>query len=244
MSGNRLTAFHELDAYIASRSLPRRTLDPSREESRSFLDLATSLDIASRGEPLIGAVGEMAAAVVRAVEEHFPENIFSDYALLVASSLSAAEASVDPLETLRETGDLLVQLQALFGCHSTVRFRYVHDLIYGYDWAKWVRRDPQTRADVGPFDLRFLRYMHQRGVQLLGLIAEDDSTYPQLRGSAPRNPFGFDRNPPAEVLLHERLVQRGELPVRAYLLADSPVWDRPYQELRTESARALGLVRA
>jgi len=91
-----------------------------------------------------------------------------------------------------------------------------------------------------------LRHMHQRGRELLELIAVNDRTYPQLRDAKPRNPFRFDREPPSEIAIHQALAVRDELPVRAYCLraAGEPcgVWDRPYQELRVAVAGTLGLL--
>ena len=179
--------------------------------------------------------------------EHFPENLFADYAALVESTALAAEHSAEPLATVHDTGKALVELQALFGRHSPVRFRYVHDFLYGYDWAKWVKRDPAARAQVGPFAMPFLRYMLARGAEMLALIAADDATYPALRDARARNPFRFDREPSAEVLLHRSLAVRDEIPVRAWRLSQEGVaqgpWDAAYQELRLAEASRLGLLR-
>ena len=131
----------------------------------------------------------------------------------------------------------------LYGMRSPVRFQYVHDFTYGYDWAKWVRRSPRDRSHVGPFELDFLRYSRRRGHELLALIARDDAEYPSLPDDRPRNVFRFSRDPDEEILLLRDLASRDLLPVEAYRTDASPRWDRPFAELRDERALALGLPR-
>jgi hypothetical protein len=113
--------------------------------------------------------------------------------------------------------------------------------LYGFDWAKWVAREPQARSIVGPFDAEFLRGMHQRGSELLELIAQDSEKYPTLSPGRDRNPFRFARDPGAEETLHRDLAQQNLLPLKAWSLSGDPVWDRPYAELRSQRASDLGL---
>lgn len=241
-----LDRFAALDRLIADRRISRRTLDPSREAALGFVEIAEVLDLSRHDARLVDALASLATELVNAVAEHFPENVFGDYAALVEACLLAAEGADEPVHTLEETARVLVDLQALFGCTSTVRFRYVHDFLYGYDWAKWVQRDPASRASIGPYAMPFLKHMHQRGRELLELIAVNDRTYPQLRDAKPRNPFRFDREPASEIAIHQALALRDELPVRAYRLraVGEPCGasDRPYQELRVAVAGTLGLV--
>ena len=98
---------------------------------------------------------------------------------------------------MRETTELLVDVQARYGARSAIRFRYVHDFIYGYDWARWVAREPETRTAIGPYDPVFLQRMRHRADELLELIQTNDKNYPQLEQNISRNPFGFSREPGA-----------------------------------------------
>ncbi|MBF0238620.1 MAG: ATP-binding protein, partial [SAR324 cluster bacterium] len=41
----------------------------------------------------------------------------------------------------REIEKKMIMLQELFGIQSPLKFRYVHDFMYGYDWIKWVQKD-------------------------------------------------------------------------------------------------------
>jgi hypothetical protein len=237
-----------LDRWVRAERIGWSSLDPERAEAMSFEEIAVALAFPERDARIVEATGELAEAVVRAVAEHFPENVFADYAALVEACVVAAECADDPLATLAETGRALVDLQALFGRRSTIRFRYVHDFLHGYDWVKWVQREPTTRAEVGPYAMPFLRHMLARGAEMLALIDADDRTYPRLRDGRPRNPFHFDREPPAELAIHRSLAQRGDLPLRPYLVASRGeavgAWDRPYQELRVAEAERLGLARS
>jgi hypothetical protein len=246
-SGVRVSAldgFIALDRWTCAEGVGRLSLDPLRESAMGFEEIAVALDFPHRDPRIVEAIAALADALVRAVAEHFPENLFADYAALVEACIIAAERSREPLATVAETGRALVDLQALFGRHSTIRFRYVHDFLNGYDWVKWVQRDPSVRADVGPYAMPFLRHMLARGHEMLGLIASDDRAYPRLRDARPRNPFRFDREPTAEAAIHRELALRDELPLRPFLVsargdARAP-WQRPYQDLRLAAAERLG----
>lgn len=200
-----------------------------------------------RGEGVDGqlarAVEDGLEQVVAAMRSAFPENILGDLDHLGAALAAEAAAARDPRSHLRRTVALVVDLQHLFGQGTAIRFRYVHDFIYGFDWAKWVRQDPAVRAAIGPYDLLFLERMARRGNELLDLIASGDTKYPRLPDAGPRNPFGFSREPADELRLHRDLAARSLLPVQAYRCGATPSWDAPYAELRLERARALGIAR-
>jgi hypothetical protein len=138
------------------------------------------------------------------------------------------------------TTEQVIRLHRLFGQGTPIRFRYVHDFLYGFDWARWVARDPQKRSSVGPYDDVFLDYLEGRGHELLALIERDDAKYPTLRDAAPRNPFPFSREPEAEAEIHRSLARLGLIPVPAWSSEGKSTWDRPYVALREEEARRLG----
>ena len=96
------------------------------------------------------------------VQRHFPENIFYDDEVLAFTLLRS-----DNLEGL--FGKLRILL-AMFGTHSPICFRYVHDWLYGYDWIKWVSRNPEY-AHTGPFCEEFVDYMVKRGEEIQASIA-------------------------------------------------------------------------
>lgn len=183
------------------------------------------------------ALEEIAAAQLYA----FPGNLFWDLDALAASLARQACAHPSPRAHLFELAGHIARLQRLFGAETAIRFRYVHDFVYGYDWAKWVKRDPAARAHVGPFDAAFLVYSEKRAGELIELIANDDAKYGRLPDGEARNPFGFSREPEDEIRLFRDLAERDLLPIRAWETAPPLDWEPPYLALREERAAALGL---
>ena len=181
--------------------------------------------------------------IARAQLEAFPQNLFWDLDCLAASLLAQAQRAAVPVAKLIELSGLVAALQSLFGGGSPIRFRYVHDFLYGYDWGKWAARDLGARRQVGPFDEIFLRYMWRRGHELLELIAHDDDKYPKLPDGMPRNPFVFSREPNDEARLLRALAASNELPVQSWLIEPPLNPDRPYYDLRAARAAELGLTK-
>ncbi|MGE0785849.1 MAG: ferrochelatase [Sandaracinaceae bacterium] len=224
----------------ADRSLDgivRRSLAPSRERATSLSGLGAAL-LGSRDEEHDVTLARGLARIAAATRRCFPDNVFWDLDAL-ATALSRLET-----DELREAIDELEELYALFGVGGPIRFRYAHDFVYGFDWARWVARDPEAHAAIGPFDRRFFRTMLARGGELLELIEADDAKYPRLREGELRNPFGYARDPASERLLYERLAREGGIPVHAWSMDPEPRWDGDFEERRTACARELAEARA
>ena len=217
----------------------RLTLNPTADRPTSLRALAETLAPGPLRVPFATALERVARAQLRA----FPGNLFWDLDALAASLVRQARAHPEPARRLAELAEQVARVQDLFGSHTTIRFRYVHDFVYGYDWAKWVKREPSARARTGPFDAAFLAYSERRAGELMALIARDDAKYHRLPDGEARNPFGFSREPDDEVRLFRDLAERGLLPVRAWELAPPLDWRPPYLILREERAEALGLAR-
>jgi hypothetical protein len=177
-------------------------------------------------------------AIVEALAEDFPHNIFWDLDY-PARCLWEAGAPCDMEAFARR----VVALCHGFGVRSPLRFRYAHDFVFGYDWARWVMREPEQRAAIGPFDGTFLDYLEGRQQELFALVAGDDAKYSRLRGAEFRNPFGFSREPDEETRLHQALAREDLIPVKAWRLDGDPRWHLPFADLRIEAALRLGLSR-
>lgn len=234
-SRSRLSA---LDARLASDGVSRLTLSPTRPAATSLVDLFDALrdDAARLG--VADALADGLFATGTAILAHFPDNILWDLDALAAGLMVEASESDEPRAHLTAAFDEVCALHALFGRDTPIRFRYIHDFVYGFDWAKWVRRDPSRRS-VRPFDRVYLRSMLGRGGELIELIAQNDSTYPRLEDERPRNPFRFSREPSDELRLYRDLATRDLVPVRAWELRPRPVWDRPFAAERERRAAAL-----
>lgn len=232
----------EVAAWLAERDAELgvrwRSLQPGRAEARALAELVP--DRALPPEVRI-AVARGITEVARAVHRNFPRNLFGDLDVVLAR-LERGGAS-EGASWVERAAATIVELHDLFGHRTTIQFRYVHDFLYGFDWARWVRRDPESRASVGPFDERFLAYVRRRGGELIALVAEDDAKYHHVDPGSDRNPFGFHRDPESEAKLLRELAVTGWVPVEAWRRDAAPRWDRDYVSEREARARALGLTR-
>lgn len=212
------------------------SLDPGRSCVPPLVELVARVmeggEDVERVRALAWGVGE----VVRALAEDFPDNIFWDLEHLACCMWRAGGP--------RQIEDFARRVAGLcrsFGNKSELRFRYAHDFLYGYDWTRWVARQPEERAGIGPFDPVFFDYLEDRCQKLRELIACDDSKYGRLQGPEFRNPFAFCREPREETHLHQMLAQADLIPVKAWRLDGERRWDLPFTDLRNEAARRLGL---
>jgi hypothetical protein len=224
------TELARLDAVIARTPRGRASLCPERVEATPLLAFwpdAGGQERRATCEHLV----QMAAAVV----DCFPENIFWDFDLLAETLFQ-----LDTAQQTRMT-QLVVALNRRFGRRSVIAFRYAHDFLYGYDWARWVKKQPEVRGAFGPFSEAFLESMLERGGQLETLIAQNDAKYPRLPAGTARNPFAFSREPEDEYRLLALLAERGAIPVPAWQRAAPLDYRRPFTQLREQAARELGL---
>lgn len=238
-------AWHRLaavDAAIDAASPARATLDPARSRARTLVEVWSGLCHADAVSDLAAPLADGLAAIAEAALAAFPGNVLWDFDFLGADLLGRARAAGAGGEGLIEAlSGRIAGLHRLYGGGTAIRFRYVHDFVYGFDWAKWVRREPALREGIGPHDPTFLDHMERRGGELIELIAADDTTYPRLRGEGHRNPFPFSRAPADEYRLHRELARRGQIPVEAWRFDARPEWRRDHAELRRACARSLGL---
>lgn len=234
-----LSPLHDVDAEIRRLPLGPLTLDPARESARPLSEVVAEL-ADSRQSPHLAAA---AAAVAEAQIRSFPDNLFWDFDFFLASIHRHAAAAADYAEHLAAVTEITVGLMELYGQQSPIRFRYVHDFMYGYDWARWVRREPAARCAVEPFGLQFLAQTARRGRDILELIDADDDWYPSIEEGTSRNPFPFSREPRDELRLYRVLAERRWVPVEAWRPAARPDSSRDFDALREEAAESLGLSR-
>jgi hypothetical protein len=214
------------------------SLDTRRPRALLPVELAARLMEGGAGEDKARAFAQGLGDVVRALADDFPDNIFWDLDYLACRMWNAG----GPEEVLGFARRVATLCRG-FGNKSQLRFRYAHDFLYGYDWARWVVRQPEKRASIGPFDLAFFDYLEGRLQTLVGLIADNDNKYGKLQGQEFRNPFAFCREPREEAHLHQVLAQADFIPVKAWRFDGDCRWDLPFTDLRTEAARRLGLSR-
>jgi len=243
---------HAVQAKLEAEAGPLRSLDPNRAAPSSLAAVHAAalgpLDPRLRdavSQALADGLCELALAQLDA----FPGNLFWDLDLIAAAILDEA-AGLAPAAARVCVGDRfdrMAELQRLYGRRTAINFSYVHDFIYGFDWAKWVAREPSLHDHVpGPFSAVFLDSMLERGHELLALIAADDQKYPSLEGDEPRNPFPFSREPDQEIRLHRELARRDLIPVPTWV-GDAHArdwggrWRVDFAERRVEVAAELGV---
>jgi hypothetical protein len=174
--------------------------------------------------------------------QNFPENIFWDFDFMVSGMLRQALAEKDgAIAYLEKFGHKMVSLTELFGIQSEIRFRYVHDFIYGFDWARWVQKAPAKRANIEPFSLNFLDYLLDKSQELAQRIHQGRCQYYKLSATGFRNPFSFSREPKDEYLLFTHLAKEKLIPVPAWSWNAVPVWNQPFGDLREELALKLNI---
>ena len=235
MSGdarNLLERLERLGPLLGARA----SLDASRP--RALLPVELAARLLNGEEERSRAFVEGLADVVGMLVEDFPDNIFWDLDYLACCLWNAG----GPGE-MHAFARRVVALCRGFGNKSELRFRYAHDFLFGYDWARWVAREPAERAGIGPFDLAFFDYLDTRLQELRDLISDHDTKYGPLEGRAFRNPFTFRREPREEARLHQVLAQEDLIPVKVWRFDGERRWDLPFTELRADAARRLGLAR-
>lgn len=171
--------------------------------------------------------------------KHFPENIFADFDMLFAHIITKAKQTHSPSKYVLNNCEYISKLFAVYGSNSSIRFKYIHDFLYGFDWARWVQKSPNLRHNVGPFDPVFINHLFLRGNELRKLIKQNDKKYPKLPPYKTRNPFPFSRKPSDERLLHGILAEKNLIPVTAWATNGtfSHAWD--YHNKRIEQANLI-----
>lgn len=236
----------ERAAVYSTRDCPnpgaaRRSLDPLRSEATPCHILCSALLKSETDTSLVRVFAQGMRDLENGLHAHFPNNLYGDLDYFSVAILDAARARPQPVSHLQELFALTGELLRLYGCNSAIHFQYAHDFLYGFDWARWVRKAMEKRQKIGPFSLEFLLYLKKRAHELLALIAKDDTQYPHLAPHQQRNAFTFSRAPDDEQLLHATLAAEGLVPVEAWRRDALPCCDRDFSQLRSARARALHL---
>ena len=198
-------------------SLPARLRRHDAEARRLSLApdrlLATPLealaDLAFAAEEQAARVTLLADLADRFADD-YPDNQFCDLDAI------AGRLAVGTAEEAAAFATAVARLSYHYGRHTTLRFRYVHDFLYGLDWCRWASKDPDARAAVAPLSDAFLGYLARRGNELTELIAAGDTKYHPLPPGAYRNPFPFDRSPEREAVMLRTLATTGLMPFDAW----------------------------
>ncbi|MHC5676320.1 hypothetical protein [Nostoc sp.] len=234
--------FRFIDEIFTQQSVNLLSLNPHKTLITSFTELGNLITEQNTDIKLLATLQETLECIVYTQLQNFPENIFWDFDFLVSSILrQALLADEGAISFLTVFGEKMVSLTEMFGNKTEMRFRYVHDFIYGFEWARWVQKEPQKRAHIEPFSLVFLDYLLVKGKELLQRISHGQVTSYKLCDTGYRNPFTFSREPKDEYRLLSYLAEEELIPVAVWNWNASPVWNKPFQEMRQQLALKLDI---
>ena len=235
-------AFQLIDEILAQQSVNLLSLNPKKTLITSFAELENLIAEQNTDIQIITTIQATIENIVRSQLQNFPENIFWDFDFLVSSMLrQALNADDGAIAFLKVFGKKMVCLTEMFGNKTEIRFRYVHDFMYGFEWARWVQKEPQKRAHIEPFSPLFLDYLLVKGKELLQRINHGQVVSYKLCETGYRNPFTFSREPEDEYRLLTYLAEEQLIPVAVWNWNASPVWNKPFQEMRQQLALKLNI---
>ncbi len=233
-------SFEYLDEILKQNNVKPLSLNPDKNLSTSFAELGDLIVRTNDDFQFIEIFRSTLEGILQSVLDNFPENIFWDSDFLVGSMLRqalVAEKGYDYF--LKSFQEKIESLMNVFGNKSEIRFRYLHDFTYGYDWVKWVEKQPQIRSSSEPFNLIFLDSLHGRGQEILQRINIGDCKYPRLPKNLYRNPFSFPREPKNEKYLFPGLAREKLIPIAAWDWNAFPAWNKPFHQIRESYALSL-----
>jgi hypothetical protein len=227
--------FEILDQIITQQGIRPLSLNPNRNLITSFREIGDLIAENICDLQVIGCFYQTLEKIISSQLKNFPENIFWDFDFMVFSMLEQALIAEDgAIVFLKSFGSKIELLMDMFGCRGEIRFRYVHDFMYGFDWARWVKKDPENHSTISPFSPIFLDYLLAKGKEILSLISIDDQRYHRISSHSFRNVFYFPRDPKDEYRLFTYLADYGLIPVNAWNWNAVPIWNQPFDQIREQ----------
>lgn len=231
----------KIDQVIADRCPIFLSASPHKKMASSMKELAKTLFPYAKSDEKKLKWAQGMSLIINAQVDNFPENLFSDYDYLGHFIWENV-----PDEEKISYCEKIVQLYQEFGVHSEIHFQYIHDFIYGFDWARWVSK--HKAADEcslpekipGPYDPIFLEYMRERGYEILELIDKNDQKYGKIPKDTNRNPFCFKRTPNYEIKVFNQLAENSSIPCKAWNIHENPCWSKDFETVRLEVADSMG----
>ncbi len=234
-------SFRVLDEILAQKVIKPLSLNPNKDLITSFSELESKIVQQVTDVYLLKTIRDNLQKILEALLQNFPENIFWDFDFIVSSMLKQALLADDIVNALEEFSHKIVLLMNMFGRESAIRFRYIHDFTYGFEWARWVKRKPEQRSRLQPFCLLFLDDLLTKGEEILQSIQENNEKYPQISGKRYRNPFCFSREPEDEGCLLIYLAAHECIPLEAWKWDTCAVWDKPFSQIREDASLKLNI---
>lgn len=225
------------DTALQAKVTRWRSLDPTREHAHTLREVAAHLLPQIPDAATTEAFATALIDISNSMYLHFAATLFWDFDMFAAAMVRQNRTP----EAMHIYAQTVCEMMAAFGRRTNIAFMYTHDFIYGFDWSRWVLREPDKRKHIHPYDLVFVHRMIRRAQELEALIAQDDEKYPKIAGGAARNPFSFNREPEYELPLFCRLAREQLLPVEAWHYDGVTRWEKPYTHIRAEVAADMGI---
>ncbi|MBC61545.1 MAG: hypothetical protein CMP11_03730 [Zetaproteobacteria bacterium] len=206
-----LNRLNETDQLLKKKTKKLLSLSPTKEKTSSLFSLGEQLLCTSKPFEQNKLVCQIMSEIIESQVENFPNNIFWDNDYLF-SHLSQVK---DPQVT-KTTGKKIIQLNLIYGNKKEISYSYLHDFTYGFDWIRWIQKDPQKRQNIRPFDLLFLEQLEHRGKEITELVEVNDKKYPKLLKDTPRNTFSFCRDETSEIKVLRKLAAENNIPLKAW----------------------------
>ena len=223
----------------------RKSLSPLKHDATTYFELGRELYLEEKNDKVCYDFCKTFFHITKAELYHFPGNIFWDMDFIFFSTFAEMKKyESNYKDYLIDFEKIMLKLLHVFGGHSAIKFQYIHDFSYGFDWAKWVKKDKKERKSIGPFSLSFLHRMFHRGEELIELIRKNDAKYYQLgKKERFRNPFIFIREPEEETALLTFLAKEGNIPVACWDKKAKPKWEIAYEIKRRQASEHLGIIK-
>lgn len=217
----------DLDHFMLRHVRHYASLDPGRDVPRPFAELGQHDLFQKRTVSEQRELLSVLEQIVLAQLLNFPDNIYWDFDYFFHVLLMQPDKA-----SLRRLCALICDLMERYGAHSEIRFEFIHDFSFGFDWARWVRKKPEARSHILPYDFTFLDYLKRRHRELCRLIEENDATYSPLKPGQWRNPFRFSRSFDDEIYTLETLAGRQLIPVPGWCSCPVLNWRPDYTMIR------------
>lgn len=224
--------FESLEQEMQKANVFMHSLNTSRRTASKPVQLASYVGVLYDDTSVWLAFSDFLEQMFQSICYHFPENIFWDLDYMISYAVRESKKSKSPELFWERYTHKLTHLLAVFGSHGEIRFRYLHDFTYGFDWARWVRKDVLQRKNIDPFSIAFFDRTIERGEELLQLIRQDDSKYHRLQSSSYRNPFSFSRDIAEEKEMMRWLSKHDALPVQQWDINADVSFERDFDLIR------------
>ncbi|NCN10043.1 MAG: hypothetical protein GW938_09390 [Leptospira sp.] len=232
----QLNQLEEIDRILINNSISYLSLCPDKKYATPIKKLIEQEQENFETDADINNWIDFCHKLIEESVSNFRENIFWDFDFLIHSLVIEYKVSSIKQEFIENRKEKIKSIFRLFGSKSLIRFKYLHDFLYGYDWYKWQTQSQESSNELKPFGDSFLNYIESRGKELIELIERNDTNYPALENEESRNPFYFSRDKEEETLLWKSLAKDNLIPIPSWQRKIPISLSHNFSEIRNQRA--------